>query len=99
MGNVRSATCTRILNARGYNSIAVGWLRTPSKTLNMLGRWADIILYLDSKANLGDCLLKFAPKPRRKIKDMDIGYDKWGTAMDKDLVKVIKKGLHLLSLN
>ena len=93
MGNVRSVTCTRILNARGHDSLAVGWLRTPPKTLKMLAKWADTILYLDSEPNLKDFLAKLAPKHRKKVIDMNIGYDRWSVAMHPHLVDVIKDKL------
>lgn len=44
-GQVRSVGTKKVLNERGYRDvIAIGGLSVPQETLNMLCKWADVIL-------------------------------------------------------
>lgn len=94
-GNVRSVATKRCLNRRGYkNVIAVGSYVVPEETLEMLTRWADIILL--AKPSHGKYIRSV---DKEKIsRKFDIGDDTWGTPVNWKLEEIIENQLDILKL-
>lgn len=61
-GTFRSVETKRVLNLKGYNDVvAIGGLKISPDTLNMLCKWADIIL-LAKQAHGGNIKDKYRSK-------------------------------------
>jgi len=83
-GSVRSVATKNELNRRGYNDvIAVGGLKLPPKTLNMLCKWADMILL--AKPRHGK---NIESKYRKKINTEFVIGDDLGGKVKKQLNKI-----------
>jgi galactitol-specific phosphotransferase system IIB component len=92
-GFSRSVATKMCLNERGYfNVIAVGKQNTDLKTLDMLCKWADIILL--AKFKHGDFILD----DKKIEKHFSIGEDVWFNPYNKELHEIIDKQLDLIGL-
>lgn len=90
-GNIRSIAMARILKKEGYDAIPIGITEAQPDTLEMLAKWADKILFADSK------FMQFLPQQYKdKFMDMELGEDIWKDANHPDLLQKIERKYYAL---
>lgn len=85
-GNIRSVALARLLKKERFDALACGIIPNAKDTLQMLMRWADKILVVETS------LIQFLPEGfEKKIVDMEIGEDVWHDPFNSDLELVTKR--------
>lgn len=94
-GNVRSVATKYALNRRGYKEVlTVGFDMVTPETLNMLCKWADIIL-VPKITHWEKIDKRFTNKIK---KGFVIGDDIYGTPVNLKLEEIINKNLDFIDL-
>lgn len=87
-GNVRSVALAFLLKYMGeQDAIAASAEKNTEDTLTMLWDWADYVIVL------AENVLPFLPKAvttGRKFVMVDVGPDRWGTALHPELLGLLK---------
>ncbi len=78
----RSVTAKWLLQYRDHDVIAVGVKRMSDDTLNMLYRWADLVVLLDRR------FLEQMPTDKTVV--WDVGPDVFPRPFNRDLVRLIR---------
>lgn len=93
-GNCRSVTLASMIKQEGVEAIPIGLRTNTTKTIKMLGRWADVVIVLADNHMLD----RLPNGLKKKVIYMNIGKDEWEQAMHPELVKRISKALKKTSL-
>ena len=83
MGTVRSVAMAHVLKVKGFDAIPAGVAANSPETLDMLSKWAELILVMYKPLTRG-LNIKFS----RKIRITDVGEDVWGNPLHPDLMKL-----------
>jgi len=94
-GNVRSACMARELKDLGHEAIAIGitpsipnnpWEGFSNETIQLLYKWADIVLDFSDNAGGRESILK----KHKKYKKFHIGIDKWHNPFHPELRSIMQ---------
>src|SRR2546430_9804598 len=89
-GNVRSVCLARQLKDWYFqDALAAGLVANSAETLLMLFHWADAILLTDTSLNPSNYV--HCDYGKGKMRDFDVGMDRWGIPTDDELVEIMTK--------
>lgn len=82
----RSVVLASITKYKWGDVIAIGVNNTSPETLEMLYNWADYIIVVDKRL-----ITQIPTKYSAKVKDWDVGEDRYPRAYNQELVEIFKR--------
>src|SRR5436305_363900 len=96
-GNVRSVCLARQLKDWYFqDALAAGLVANSPETLLMLFHWADAILLTDTSLNPSN--YTHSDYGKEKMRDFDVGLDRWGIPNHPELVDIMTRKIEELGL-